>query len=94
MSNASDRTTGTQRGAPPAGPDEAARRAAALEALSKGQPAQSASATFWEKHGGRIVLGGVLLLALVLVALGVGKFLRTSISETSRAEQDLRRGLR
>ena len=75
-------------------PDEAARRAAALQALSQAKPVQSAAATFWEQHGGRIVIGGILVLALLLVSLAVGKFMRTSISETSRAEQDLRRGLR
>lgn len=40
------------------------------------------------------MLAGALLLALVLVALAVGKFLHTSISETSRSEEALRRGLR
>jgi hypothetical protein len=92
MSSASDGTAGKSRPATP--PDDASRRAAALQALSQAQPAQSAGATFWERHGGRIVLAGVLLLGLLVVALAVGKFLRTSISETSRAEQELRRGLR
>jgi len=94
MGNVSDRRAGTNRGATPVSPDEAARRAAALEALSKAQPAKSAGATFWEQHGGRFVLGGILILALLLVALAVGKFMRTSISETSRSEQELRRGMR
>jgi hypothetical protein len=93
MNSPSDRNPANTRQGTPATGDEAARRAAALQALSKAQPAQSAGATFWERHGGSIVLGGILLVGLVLVALAVGKFLRTSISETSRAEQELRRGL-
>ena len=75
-------------------PEEAARRAAALGAMGKAQPAKSAGATFWQQNGGRIVIGAFLLLGLLLVALGVGKFMRNSISETGRAEQDLRRGMR
>ena len=91
MSSASERNPGNGR---PVAPEEAARRAAALQELSKAQPPASAGATFWQQHGGRIVLGGILLLGLLVVALAVGKFMRTSISETNRAEQDLRRGLR
>ena len=94
MGNVSDGRAGTARPATPVSPEEAARRAAALGAMSKAQPAKSAGATFWQRNGGRIVIGAFLLLGLMLVALGVGKFMRSSISETGRAEQDLRRGMR
>ena len=94
MNSPSDRNPANTRQGTPATGDEAARRAAALQALSKAQPAQSAGATFWEQHGGRIIVGGILFVALLVIALAVGRFVRTSISETSRAEQDLRRGLR
>ena len=94
MTSASDRTVPANRAAASVAPDEAARRAAALAALSEGRPAKSTGATFWEQYGGRILVAGALLLALVLVAFAVGKFLRTSISETSRSEEALRRGLR
>ncbi len=94
MGNVSDGRAGTAKPVAPASPEEAARRAAALGAMSKAQPAKSAGATFWKQNGGRIVIGAFLLLGLVLVALGVSKFMRSSILETSRAEQALRRGMR
>jgi hypothetical protein len=65
-----------------------------LEALSKAQPTKSARANFRERHGRGILVGGALLLVLLLITLAVGKFVRTSISETSRSEQELRRGMR
>jgi hypothetical protein len=101
MTDTSDRSSGNGPGPSTAGrlrgppdPGEAARRAAALEALRKEQPAKSASTTFWQQHGGKVVLAAVLLLAFWLVALGVGKYLRTSITETSRSEEELRRAMR
>lgn len=97
MGNVSDGRAATGKPAAPASPvspEEAARRAAALGALGKAQPAKSAGAMFWQQNGGRIVIGAFLLLGLVLIALGVGKFMRNSVSETARAEQALRRGMR
>ena len=92
MGNGPDRRAGQAETPLPL--DEAARRAAALGALIQGQPAKSTAATFWTRHGGRIALGGILLLMLIGVATGVRKFMRTSISETARSEQELRRGMR
>ena len=94
MDDVSNRGVGSNRKATPVAPDEAARRAAALDALGRAQPVKRTGVTFWEQHGGKAVLGGILFAALLLVALAVGKVMRTSISETSRAEQELRRGLR
>jgi hypothetical protein len=101
MTDTSDRSSGNGPGSPAAGrprppldPREAERRAAALEALRREQPAKSAGMTFWQRHGGKVVLSAVLLLAFWLVGLGVGKYLRTSISETSRSEEELRRAMR
>ena len=73
---------------------EAQRRAAALAALQQKRPATPAPKAFWERNGARIAIAAILLVALVLVARAVGSFMRTSISETARAEQDLRKGLR
>lgn len=74
--------------------DEAKRRAAALVALQQKAPATPPAQAFWQRNGVRIVVGAVLLLGLVLIARAVGSFMRTSVSETNRAEQDLRKGLR
>ena len=74
--------------------DEAKRRAAALAALQQKAPATPPALAFWQRHGARIVIGAVLLLGLVLIARAVGSFMRTSVSETNRAEQELRKGLR
>jgi hypothetical protein len=101
MTDRSDRSSGNGPGSPaaerpraPTDPGEAARRAAALEALRKEQPAKSAGTTFWQQHGGKMILAAVLLLAFWLLGLGVGRYLRTSISETSRSEDELRRAMR
>jgi hypothetical protein len=101
MTDISDRSSGNSPGSPAAGrvrappdPGEAARRAAALEALRREQPAKSAGTTFWQQHGGKVILAAFLLVAFCLVGLGVGKYLRTSISETSRSEEELRRAMR
>ena len=37
---------------------------------------------------------GTVFLVLVLIARAVGSFMRTSVSETNRAEQELRKGMR
>jgi hypothetical protein len=74
--------------------DEAKRRAAALAALQQKAPATPPAQAFWQRHGARIAIGAALLLGLVLIARAVGSFMRTSVSETNRAEQDLRKGLR
>jgi len=68
------------------------RQAAALEALRTAEPARTAS--FRERYGGRLILLGVVLLALVVGVRLVGAFLRTSADESSRAQEELRRGLR
>jgi hypothetical protein len=70
------------------------RRAAALQALQEKRPATPPSKAFWERNGGRIAIAAAVLLALLLVARAVGAFMRSSISETARAEQELRKGLR
>lgn len=74
--------------------DEAKRRAAALAALQQKVPATPPAQAFWQRNGARIVIGAALLLGLVLIARAVGSFMRTSVSETNRAEQDLRKGMR
>ena len=73
-------------------PKEADRRAAALDALRAAPPAEPR--TFWQEHGNKILLAGGILLALWLVMRMVGGFLRTSADETSRAEEEIRRGLK
>ncbi len=70
------------------------RRAAALQALQEKRPATPASKAFWERNGARIGVACAVLLALVLAARAVGVFMRHSISETARAEQELRKGMR
>lgn len=85
---------GSRSNRAPAAPGDAERRAAALQAMSQAQPAKTSGATFWEQHGGKVILAVVLLATLWLVSLGVGKFLRSSVAETDRAGQDLRRALR
>jgi hypothetical protein len=74
--------------------DEAKRRAAALAALQQKAPATPPAQAFWQRNGARIAIGAALLLGLVLIARAVGSFMRTSVSETNRAEQDLRKGMR
>ncbi|MGZ6143329.1 MAG: hypothetical protein ACXWLM_08320 [Myxococcales bacterium] len=75
-------------------PVDPQRQAAALEALRTAVPQKSEAATFWERHGGKVVLAVALLLGVWLAARVVGGFLRASVDETSRAQEDLRRGLR
>ncbi len=74
--------------------DEEKRRAAALAALQQKVPATPPAQAFWQRNGIRIAVGAFLLLGLVLIARAVGSFMRTSVSETNRAEQELRKGLR
>lgn len=74
--------------------DEAKRRAAALAALQQKAPATPPAQAFWQRNGAGIAIGAALLLGMVLIARAVGSFMRTSVSETNRAEQDLRKGLR
>ena len=70
--------------------DPAARRAAALEALR----VQRAPTTFWKQHGGKVILATALMLSAWLLVRGVGRFVETSVSETARSEEALRRGMR
>jgi hypothetical protein len=78
--------------APP--PTDPARRAAALQALQAGRPPASAPATFWKQHGGKLIFAAALVLGVWLLARGVGRFMRTSVSETARSEEVIRRGVR
>jgi fatty acid desaturase len=75
-------------------PKEAERRAAALEALRHATPPRSEAATFWEQHGRKIIGGLLLLFGLWLVARAVGGFMHSSASETEKAQEVIRRGLR
>jgi hypothetical protein len=75
-------------------PKEAERRAAALEALRNGPPPRSEAQTFWEQHGRKIIGGLLLLFGLWLVVRAVGGLLHRSASETERAEDVIRRGIR
>ena len=75
-------------------PVDPKRQAAALEALRTATPAKSEAASFWERHGGKLIITGVLLLGIWVGARVVGAFVRNSVDETSRAQDDLRRGLR
>jgi hypothetical protein len=74
--------------------DEEKRRAAALAALQQKVPVTPPAQAFWQRNGIRIAVGAALLLGLVLIARAVGSFMRTSVSETNRAEQELRKGMR
>jgi hypothetical protein len=53
-----------------------------------------APATFWKRNGGRLILGAALLFSLVLLVRGIGRFVQSSVSETARAEEVLRRGMK
>jgi len=75
-------------------PVDPQRQAAALEALRNATPPKSEAASFWGRHGGRLILAGVLLLGIWVGAWLVGAFVRSSVDETTRAQDDLRRGLR
>jgi hypothetical protein len=74
--------------------EDARRRAAALEALKEKRAPAPAARSFWERNGFRVLVVAGLVLALALIARAVGSFMRSSISETSRAEQELRKGMR
>jgi hypothetical protein len=73
---------------------EAERRAAALEALKIAPPPRTEVESFWELHGGKIVGAVALLLGLWLVSRAVGGFMQHSMSESDRAQEELRRGSR
>ncbi len=73
---------------------EAERRAAALEALKIAPPPRTEVESFWEQHGGKIVGAVALLLGLWLVSRAVGGFMQHSMSESDRAQEELRRGSR
>ena len=75
-------------------PKEAERRAAALEALRNAPPPKTEAESFWQQNGGKIVAAVAILLGLWLVTRAVGGFLRTSVSETDRAQEEIRRGLK
>ncbi len=74
--------------------DPAARRAAALEALRANPAPASAPATFWKQHGGKLILAGALVFSVWLLVRGVGRLVQTSVSETARSEEVLRRGMK
>jgi hypothetical protein len=73
---------------------ESQRRAAALEALKHAPPQQRDSGSFWNRHGAKVAAIVALALGLWLMARAVGAFMRHSISETERADEELRRGMR
>ena len=75
-------------------PVDPERQAAALEALRTAVPPRPRAASFWERNGGKVVLAVALVLGVWLFARVVGRLIGTSVAETSRAEEDLRRGLR
>ncbi len=75
-------------------PKEAERRTAALEALKTAAPPRTEVESVWQQHGRKIAAAVALLLGLWLVTRAEGSFLRTSVSETDRAEQELRRALK
>lgn len=77
----------------PIDPEEARRRAAALEAMRTTVSPRTPARSFWQQHGRRIAGGIALLLGLWLVARAVGSFMRHSVEETHRSEQELRRGM-
>ena len=72
--------------------NETERRAAALDALKTASPRETQ--TFWQQHGTKIAGAVALLLGLWLVTRAVGSFLRTSVEETTRSQEELRRGMR
>ena len=72
-------------------PDDAARRAAALNALATDRrPPQS----FWQRHGTRIAAIAALTGALLIGVRALGRFLGSSTDAVGRATEDLRQGLR
>ncbi len=73
-------------------PKEADRRAAALDALKTASLRETR--TFWQEHGSKVVAAVAVLLGLWLVTRAIGSFMRSSVEETSRSEEVLRRGLR
>ena len=76
-----------------AAPVDPKRQAAAIEALRAAVPPKSEAETFWQRHGGKVVVAAALLLGLWLVSRAVGAFVRSSVDGTTRAQEDLRRGL-
>ncbi len=75
-------------------PTSAERRAAALEALKNAPPERGQAASFWERSGAKVVGAIALVLGLWLAVRAVGAFVRTSTSESDRAQEELRRGMR
>ncbi|MCA1827640.1 MAG: hypothetical protein ABR567_21445 [Myxococcales bacterium] len=73
-------------------PNDAERRAAALDALRTAEPAKSV--TFWDRHGSKVILAVVLVVGIWVGTRLVGAFIRSSVDGTTRAQDDLRRGLR
>ncbi len=78
----------------PPKPVDPQKQAAALEALRTAVQPRPAAASFWERHGAKVVLIVALVAGVWVFARVVGKFIGTSVAETSRAGDDLRRGLR
>ena len=75
-------------------PKEAERRAAALEALRVAPPPSLDTGSFWGRHGRTVVSLLAIALGLWLLTRAVGSFLHSSVSETSRSQEELRRGMR
>jgi len=73
-------------------PRDAERRAAALDALKSQSPVETQ--TFWQQHGAKVIAAVAVVLGLWLVTRAVGSFLRTSVDETSRSQEELRRGMK
>jgi hypothetical protein len=71
-----------------------ARRAAALEALRIERPAAPPAASFWQEHGGKVILVTGLTLGIWLLARGVGSYMQSSSAETEKAQETIRKGLR
>ena len=75
-------------------PKEAERRAAALEALRVAPPPALDTGSFWGRHGRTVIAVVALLAGLWILTRAVGSFLHSSVSETSRSQEELRRGMR
>lgn len=74
-------------------PVDPQKQAAALEALRTAVPPKTEAESFWERHGGKVIVAVAVLLGLWLAARVVGGFVQHSVDETGRAEETLRRGL-
>ena len=74
--------------------EDARRRAAALEALREKRAPAPPARSFWERNGTRLLVLAGVILAVALIARAVGRLMGSSIAETRRAEEELRKGMR